>query len=182
LAWMYRDEEQAAKTIQEAIDEIEATDSDRAAAIVAAAFLEDQLTTAIQSRMHRDKKIFERMCQSGGALGNFSTKIDIGFMIGIYRKEILQELHTIRRIRNEFAHKMGIKTFDVQRIKSWTQNLTLIERIEWTISNGMTKENLTQLFPKTGSMTPRERYISTCQLLIAMLGVLPDDKPLRTEV
>jgi DNA-binding MltR family transcriptional regulator len=45
------------------------------------------------------------MFDPSGPLGSFSTKIVLAFLIGMFTKESTQDLHIIREVRNEFAHK-----------------------------------------------------------------------------
>jgi len=167
---------------REAIDEIEATSSDRAAAVVAGAFLEDHLTKAIQARMHKNEKIFREMFRPSGSLGNFGTKVDLGYMIGMYSEKVRRELQTVKEIRNEFAHKLKTKSFDCVRVKALSANLKLIEAIKFTISNPENDKPITSPFPKTGDLTARERYVATCQLLIGLFGLLKPPKEVTPEI
>jgi hypothetical protein len=86
---------------------------DRGAAIVATAILEDALMITILSRLHRntiaEKKLFE------GPLLDFSGRIDLGVLLGLYPNEIQRHMHIIRTIRNRFAHRMEVSTFASQR-------------------------------------------------------------------
>jgi hypothetical protein len=60
------------------IKEIE-TSSDRTTAIVAVAFIEDQLTTALRRRLHQDEKVLGDMFRETGPLGAFGTKINLAY-------------------------------------------------------------------------------------------------------
>jgi len=107
MAWVFATKEEAEiNRFREAISEIEASNSDRAAVIVASAFLEDHLTRVLQARMHENEKISREMFRASGPLGNFGTKIDLGFMIGVYGEKVRRELQIVKEIRNEFAHKL----------------------------------------------------------------------------
>ena len=56
-------------SLDAAIKEIE-TGTDRAAAIVAAAFIEDHLTTALRRRFHQDDKVLDEMFREIRPIGN----------------------------------------------------------------------------------------------------------------
>jgi hypothetical protein len=76
-----------------------------ATVMVLSARLEQALTWIIQGRMpnlsNRQKpKLFEAY----GPLASFSAKIDVGFALGFITESERRTLHTIRQIRNEFAH------------------------------------------------------------------------------
>ena len=183
MTWIFATT-QDRQAFYDAIAEIRATSSDRAAGIVAASFLENQLTTAIQNRMHPHDKIIPKLFRPSGPLGNFGTKIDLGFSMGIYSEELHRELTTIKKIRNEFAHKMEIHTFDAQSIAALTCKLKMIEKISVNFDlvsrrgdseTTHDKPRLT-LFPRGGESDPistRERYILSCQVFIGLLAMLP---------
>jgi hypothetical protein len=105
-----------------------ATDSDRAAAIVGAAILETRLTQSIKGRTFSDKTINERMFGSMGALGSLSAKIDLAYMLGIFNRDVHQDLHVVRRIRNRFAHHLDVTDFNSQSILDMCASLKVIDR------------------------------------------------------
>jgi DNA-binding MltR family transcriptional regulator len=159
---------------------------DRVAAIVSAAFVDDRLAAALKARMHHDKDITERMFHHAGPLGTFSAKIDFAFLIGMFSKEAVQDLHTIRQVRNEFAHTLKTKSFNAQRIRDLIKNIRIVRRQRITASGG--KNELTmEIFPafdKAAPPTPREVYIKSCQYFIVLLdyyfSIYP--KPPKAEI
>ena len=100
--------------------EIEAQ-SDRGCGIVAAAFIDDTLTEALKSRLRVQTRIeaktFQSLTRIAGPLGAFSSKIELGLLIGVYRQEIHRDLHRVRDIRNAFAHRKELRDFKTQNIK-----------------------------------------------------------------
>ena len=68
------------------IKEVE-SGSDRAAAILAASCVEDQLAFAIKCKLCPDDKALIRdMFQVRGPLGSFSAKISMGYLLGLLRQ------------------------------------------------------------------------------------------------
>jgi DNA-binding MltR family transcriptional regulator/predicted RNA-binding Zn-ribbon protein involved in translation (DUF1610 family) len=102
-------------------------DSDRAVAIIVGSMIEARLQRAILARVHRDKKIEERCLQASGPLGNFSTKIDLAFMLGIVSHTAHADLVLMKEIRNLFAHDLSVKDFRSQRMKDKADNFKLVE-------------------------------------------------------
>lgn len=84
--------------------------TDRGVAIVGAAWIEEAMTTAIQSFLHDDSKAWKRLFSGNGALASFSSKIDLAILLGLVSDAIRSDLHIIREIRNEFAHQITHKT------------------------------------------------------------------------
>ena len=88
-------------------------ESDRAAAIVAGALLDEAVLRLLDRRLapapHKDRSI------TGGAnapLGAFSTRIDACCQLGLISKHLAADLHLIRRVRNDFAHSTDDLSFD----------------------------------------------------------------------
>jgi DNA-binding MltR family transcriptional regulator len=119
--------------LRAAFEDIE-NSSDRAAAIVAAAFLEDHLAIALKRHFHQDEKILNETFRSSGPLGSFSAKINMAFLVGLCSKEACKELHTIKDIRNEFAHKGLTRDFNSQRVRDLANNLTFGKKWKITIA------------------------------------------------
>lgn len=89
------------------IDEIE-RQTDPAAALVAGAFIETQLTKLIDLRFcpNPDAAVRHRVFGKRiGALNTFSNKIDMGLMLQLYPKAFFRMLEHIEKISNKFADK-----------------------------------------------------------------------------
>jgi hypothetical protein len=79
--------------------------TDRGAAIIAAALLEHHLGEAIRTRLTPlNSAMRDNLFGSRGSLGGFQAKIDMGFALGLYTKDAHHDLDSIRKIRNRFAH------------------------------------------------------------------------------
>lgn len=99
--------------------------SDRATAVVGGAFVEDHLMHALKSKMVQDDKLTGEMFSAGHGFGDFGVKIHLGYLVGAYSKRAHKELITIRRIRNYFAHQLGLNSFERDDIRDYCQNLAL---------------------------------------------------------
>ena len=161
------------KDVEAALEEVR-TGGDRAAAIVAAALVEEHLASVIKGFLHQNIKITNDMFRGSGPLGSFSAKINLAFLIGIFSHECHKELETIKEIRNRFAHDLTIKGFDDQRIKDLTNNLTRHES-SFTITNPNreTGKRGTLVYAPTPekSVNARDRYIRSCKFYTAILSM-----------
>jgi len=92
------------------LKEIE-SQSDRGTAIVGAAWLEEELKATLKSRFLEDEQVSRRLF-SNGALSEFSTCLDLAYMLKVITKEQYKDLDKIRKIRNDFAHKLISKQFE----------------------------------------------------------------------
>lgn len=103
--------------------ELEGT-SDRAAAVVAGAFLDEVLRELLYGflvigNLKSDAKLFN----GTGALATFSAKIEIAFRLGLVSEGEHRVLGVIRGIRNEFAHVLGEISFSTESIRARCQNI-----------------------------------------------------------
>jgi hypothetical protein len=98
--------------------------TDRAAAIVGGSIVELALQSALEAQLHRDEKLTDGLFRPSGAFGAFATKINLGFLVGIYGQSGMKELKIIKDIRNAFAHKLDIEGFDDISIRDKARNLT----------------------------------------------------------
>jgi hypothetical protein len=74
-------------------------------ALTACAPTEESLVMTLEAKMRRlPRDVRDRIFGGTGPLSNFSSKIDIAFAFGIVDAAMRTELHTIRKIRNKFAH------------------------------------------------------------------------------
>jgi DNA-binding MltR family transcriptional regulator len=79
-------------------------ETDRGFAIGAATVLDSLMEILLRKRMIQ--AVPTEIFSAYGPLGSFSAKIDISYYLGFISKGDHAELHTIRRIRNEFAHSL----------------------------------------------------------------------------
>jgi DNA-binding MltR family transcriptional regulator len=92
-------------------------ESDRAAALLAASFLDEQLKQALESVLVDDSKLIKKLFEGYGPLSGFSARIDIAYAMGYLPRIIHRELHLIREIRNHFAHHPDLTDFATQTVK-----------------------------------------------------------------
>ena len=103
-------------------------ESDRAAAILAAANFDVWLGEVIEMHFcvlsgEMSGDLRKRLFGSYGPLSTFSAKIDIACVIGLYNEDIRKGLHTVREIRNGFAHKPRPISFYDPKISSLCEKL-----------------------------------------------------------
>jgi DNA-binding MltR family transcriptional regulator len=101
-------------------------ESDRGAAIVGAALLEDNLVSILKEKMLLDvmsQKQVKDIFDLSGPLSNFSAKISIAFAFGFIDKTTFDDLQIVRKLRNKFAHSSGNLSFDDGEVKSQINNM-----------------------------------------------------------
>jgi DNA-binding MltR family transcriptional regulator len=161
------------KDVESALREIE-TDSDRAAAIVAATLVDEHLTLALRHSLHQNKSIANEMFSNSGPLGSFASKINLAFLIGIFSIKCHKELNTIKRIRNLFAHNLTISGCESEQVNDLVKNLVL-HQSKFTITNldrpTVTTRSLVYTPEPTAPLNNRDRYIRACKYYTEILSM-----------
>jgi len=85
---------------------------------MAGAFLDSSLEKLIRKNLLDKPKVVKEFLAYNGAAGTFSSRIDFCFLLGLVPESIQKDLHLIRKIRNEFGHRIEPISFESQEIKS----------------------------------------------------------------
>jgi hypothetical protein len=150
------------------------TQRDRGAAIIAGSMVEGHLAEAIKARFERNSNVEDKLFKGYGPLATFSAKIDLGLLVGIYNRtefgispiQFHRNLHTIREIRNEFAHNFGPITFKSQRLRDLCKNLvpkkgaTRKPGLAMTLTDEKGEEHEITLRVLPRSTNPRTQFIN----------------------
>jgi DNA-binding MltR family transcriptional regulator len=106
------------------------TGPDRSAAIVMSAWVERTLEQLVISALpNANEKLIEKLLSGEGPLSSFYCKNLLGFGLGLYSQNTLDDLEVIRKIRNAFAHSARPITFDNNQVSRETAKLKVDD--EW---------------------------------------------------
>jgi DNA-binding MltR family transcriptional regulator len=82
-------------------------------AILGYVLVEHELNILVRKKFKKtDDDTWEKLQGENGPLRSFSTKIIIGYALGIYDEKIQHDLNIVRIIRNAFAHSKKLLEFD----------------------------------------------------------------------
>jgi hypothetical protein len=145
------------------VEELE-QQTDRGAAIIGAALVENLLRRALESRMRLGTPLEKRTARglfgTMGPLSSFSAKIDLGLLLGLYPEDVRGDLHRIRDVRNQFAHDEAPRDFVYPKIAEHCAKFWLPHHLFIVATTGGSPG-----FPPD----PRGRYMLTVKLLVALL-------------
>lgn len=100
----------------------------RGSALYAGSYLENLLENLLRNKLIGSNKHLNELLSFNGAIGSFSSKINISYSIGLINQDCMSDLHIIRKIRNEFGHSPKIIDFQDRKISDLCSNLKLIAR------------------------------------------------------
>lgn len=98
-------------------------ETDRGAALVGAALIDDRLERLLLSNLTETKESSDLVSGSNAPLGTFSSRIKAAYCFGLISQLEFNECNLIRRIRNEFAHQLPGISFESNKIKDLCNNL-----------------------------------------------------------
>lgn len=82
-------------------------------AIWGASLIEHELEDIIRQRLKRnDDATWSKLTERGAPISSFSGKIDLAYAMGIFDETTKANLHTVREIRNTFAHTKRVLDFE----------------------------------------------------------------------
>lgn len=99
-------------------------ETDRAAAILSASYLETLLEQFLRVHLIQSR-VVDEMFQGNGPLASFSARIALCYALGLISEEIYRDLTLIRRIRNHFAHNIEKASFQDPVVQSRCSELAL---------------------------------------------------------
>jgi len=121
------------------------SETDRGAALVGAAQLDQQLLELLKRYFIDGKESSELLEGALAPLGTFSSRILAAFCLGLISEYEFRELQLIRKIRNEFAHRTHGLMFEDQKVASLCANLD--DRMPDALEHAI-------------EMTPRLRFVN----------------------
>ena len=92
-------------------------ESDRGCALFAAAYLDKSLSDLLYVSLVGNRKIEKDLFEGTTPLSAFSSRITMSYYLGLISLACRQDLDIIKKIRNDFAHKINANSFDIQLIK-----------------------------------------------------------------
>ena len=99
-------------------------ESDRAAVVLDAAMLDSQLLSILSKHLLPSATDHDDLLRGGGPLSNFSSRITMARRLGLIDSELAHALSLIRRIRNDFAHRIEAGTLTACPHKDRVSELT----------------------------------------------------------
>jgi hypothetical protein len=100
----------------------QANESDRGRVLVVTAFIEDLVSELLLSYLPDIPSTKELLIGHNAPVSNLSGKVALARSLGLLKAEEYEAIHTVRKIRNKFAHVVEVD-FENQSIFDLTENL-----------------------------------------------------------
>jgi len=96
-------------------------ESDRGAALIGTAYLDDLLATLLRAVFV--DRCADKLLELNRPLGTFDARIRLAYSIGLIRTDTYKDLEAVRGIRNDFAHLHDNLAFESESVKTRSENL-----------------------------------------------------------
>jgi DNA-binding MltR family transcriptional regulator len=104
-------------------------ETNRAAAILGAALLDELLSQLISNFLIDDDKEVRNLLDVERPLGAFGARIRAAYCLGLITNEVFQDLNVIKSIRNLFAHGLHGLSFEAEQVRRECAKLQSLERV-----------------------------------------------------
>jgi len=153
--------------IMSGVKEFTESSSHRVCALVGGAVVEEALLQSLILRT-RTSSIQELMFNPGRPLGDFFAKINLGYLLNMYEANEQSALVGIAEIRNLFAHRLTISSFDGvdEKIATSFTRLKLHEKYK-SFPSPFWDGNIEYVIPEC--KTRREVFTTNVQVLLFLL-------------
>jgi DNA-binding MltR family transcriptional regulator len=121
-------------------------ESDRACAVLGAAFLDEHLRALLEAFFVDDPRNLAELFDGSGPLSTFSARVGLAYALGFLAPSERRDLSLIRRIRNDFAHELHGLSFEQPQVVSRCGELVGCRHLEPALGR---------------SLHGRERYVLT---------------------
>lgn len=125
-----------------------ARESDRGAVLTGAAHLDQMLELLLRAKFsavrQKPARAINPLFEGFGPLATFSAKVTVAYAIDLLEDWMYQDLHSIRKLRNLFAHTIAIIEFDSPEVVGLTSKLTAkgLRKADFGLSSVVGKERL----------------------------------------
>jgi DNA-binding MltR family transcriptional regulator len=121
-------------------------ETDRAAAVLGGVYLESRLEELLRTKFVAMPELVEDLFKRQGALSSFSAKISIAYAVGLISLRSAEDLHSVRRIRNAFAHQLHGLSFKNDKIIRLVDSLNFLNAVRDQEGNPIRLEEPRQRF------------------------------------
>jgi DNA-binding MltR family transcriptional regulator len=162
--------EQGSKII-EAMDAEFHDAPDRVLAVVGAAYLDSLVEDILRATFIPEKDEADRLLKPNRPLGSNGARYQLAYCLGLIGKEERDDLETIAAIRNAFAHRYDIRSFEHERTKEYLSKLHYGKELDFIIEKlikDTPDENARKHLRKIGE-SGRKRFQDTVRSLFINL-------------
>jgi hypothetical protein len=128
------------------------------AAVLGAVLVEHELDNELRRRIQCTEEAWKELISDIGPFRSFHAKIIMGYALNMYPRDMCDNLHIVRNIRNQFAHATRLVDFNHELVTTELKKAKPIRSIKKDF----------RIFVKNNNST-QDAYISLCMLLAIVL-------------
>ena len=141
------------KDFQGFLDEFQ-KETDRSAAIIGAAFLDEHLKQLLANFMVDDPNEVKQLLSQESPLGSFGARIRAAYCLGLISRQYFESLKLIKDVRNAFAHQLHGLTFEDKDVADACKKLQALQPL---------KSRFAQ--------TPRQMFVNSATFILMDISI-----------
>lgn len=154
----------------------------RAAAIVAAALMQDRVANLVKDQL-RDGNTKDGLFKENGRLSDFDIQSKLAYTLRVISKDAYRDCQLVGRIRNAFAHNLSVTGFDHPLVAEYCRDLSLVDKHLFDDpgddANGVSPRFFVQNLTEELAIN-RSRYQLTAMIITGALTIAYADDLSRT--
>jgi len=143
-------------------------ESDLACVLIATSYLDYALASLLKRHLVESGVVNKLLDSPRGALSTFATRSDLAYSLGLIPKSLYQNLETIGKIRNQFAHSytsIALDSADIEKLVNSLIPPTTHQTL--TVDGDNSTHSGPQPMPLIGSS--RDRFNTIVVVMVNML-------------
>jgi mannitol operon repressor len=138
-------------------------ESDRGAALISTAMIDEQLKKCVQARLLDDDRVERLLCGFSAPIGTMSARCLTAFLLGTISEEEFSDIAVLRNIRNRFAHDLRVSFTDASVIGQ-CKKLTFAARDYEGVTLDARDQFMTAASALILNLTNRPHYVAQVRL------------------
>lgn len=152
---------------------------DRVMAVVGAAYLDSIIEQLLRAAFMSDEEEADRLLAPDRPIGATGARYQLAYCLGLISRDQRDDLKTIAKVRNLFAHDYSIASLEDERAKAIVKSLHFAKRREALrkslSTGGRAEEKTTHLGPRT----TEQRAVLRDAVFELFIGLLPKVRDVR---
>ena len=136
---------------------------DHIAAMLAAQYLSDILESLLRAFFVDHSDVANKLFSDNGALDSLASRIYATYALGLIGPELHEDLHTIRKIRNSFAHTYWRSDFSHTEMSKKCRNLKTSRKF-WEVR--------IKMFPNSEAWRERDHFMVSSIMIANQLMII----------
>lgn len=152
---------------------------DRVMAVVGAAYLDSILEQLLRAVFINDDEEADRLLAPDRPIGANGARYQLAYCLGLINADQRDDLKTIAKVRNLFAHNYSVSSFEDEPAKAWLNDLHYAKRRDAIRKDLITRESKPEVKKRLEENVTKQRAILQDAVFELIVYILPKIRDVR---